>query len=92
MPRAVYKIINFSGGINNNDDPRDLKDGDISEFVELQGMSIHKGGILKIAGNGTNSYMENNTGDLFISNFANDADIKIKIKETNQSIMICLVM
>ena len=45
MPREIYKILNFSGGLNSNTDPRDLKDGEVSEFAELQNVSIHKGGV-----------------------------------------------
>ena len=50
MPREVYKIIDFSGGLNSNNDPRDLIEGEGTEFAELQNVSVHRGGMLKVSG------------------------------------------
>ena len=47
MPKQVFKIDNFSGGISNNPDPRDIQD---NEFVQLAGWDISQQGILKIIG------------------------------------------
>ncbi len=47
MPKEVLDLRNFSGGLNNNTNPRDL---DTSEFQELKGFSIETPGKLKISG------------------------------------------
>ena len=43
MPKQVYKIRDFSGGINNNNDPRDILE---NQFVELQNVAVDRGKIV----------------------------------------------
>ena len=50
MPKEVLDLRNFSGGLNNNANPRDL---DTSEFQELNGLSMETPGKLKISGSVT---------------------------------------
>ena len=50
MPKEVLDLRNFSGGLNNNTNPRDL---DTSEFQELKGLSLETPGKLKISGSVT---------------------------------------
>ena len=47
MAKQVYKIDQFHGGINNNADPRDIKD---HEFVELRDIMVDKVGQLRLMG------------------------------------------
>ncbi len=47
MPKEVLDLRNFSGGLNNNTNPRDL---DTSEFQEITGLSMETPGKLKISG------------------------------------------
>jgi|7_EtaG_2_1085326.scaffolds.fasta_scaffold05145_4 hypothetical protein len=47
MPKQMYTLNDFSGGINNLQDPRDIKD---SEFVFIKNFSIDQRGALKTAG------------------------------------------
>ena len=56
-------------------------DGNHLKLLDDKKLLLGTGDDFQIFHNGTNSYMENNTGDVFISNFANDADIKFKIKD-----------
>jgi hypothetical protein len=35
MPKATLKIDNFHGGINNNDDPRDIEDNQSVDIVDM---------------------------------------------------------
>ena len=53
MPKQVYKIIRFEGGINNNSDPRDLED---NQFVELQNMAVDNIGKLVVNGDMKTQY------------------------------------
>ena len=41
MPRQTYKILNFHGGLNNDADPRDIRD---DQFAVLQNVAIDKVG------------------------------------------------
>tara|TARA_R100000278_G_scaffold22416_1_gene20995 strand:+ start:2486 stop:4921 length:2436 start_codon:yes stop_codon:yes gene_type:complete len=50
VPKEVLDLRNFSGGLNNNTNPRDL---DTSEFQELNGLSMETPGKLKISGSVT---------------------------------------
>ena len=47
MPKEVLNVNNFSGGLNNNTNPRDLE---VNEYQELKGLSIETPGKLKISG------------------------------------------
>lgn len=47
MPKEILNVNNFSGGLNNNTNPRDLDD---FEFQSLKGFSIETPGKLKISG------------------------------------------
>ena len=47
MPKRTYKILNFHGGLNNDSDPRDIKD---NQFVELQNVAIDKVGRIVVLG------------------------------------------
>lgn len=47
MPKKVLNLTNFSGGLNNNTNARDLG---INEFQVIDGFSIEKPGTLKVLG------------------------------------------
>ena len=47
MPKQVWKIDNFTGGLNNNSDPRDIAD---NEFADLDGVMIDEVGIIRPMG------------------------------------------
>ena len=47
MPKEVLDLRSFSGGLNNNTNPRDL---DATEFQELKGLSLETPGKLKVSG------------------------------------------
>ena len=47
MPKQVYKILSFHGGINNSSDPRDIED---NQFVELENVAIDKLGRIVVLG------------------------------------------
>tara|TARA_R110001592_G_scaffold299350_2_gene570293 strand:- start:330 stop:746 length:417 start_codon:yes stop_codon:yes gene_type:complete len=47
MPKRVYTIKDWSGGLNNRQDPRDIKD---NEHSFIQNMSIDSLGKIKTAG------------------------------------------
>ena len=49
MAKQVYKIDQFHGGVNNNADPRDIKD---HEFVELRDIVVNNIGQIKTMGRG----------------------------------------
>ena len=62
MPKQTYKIENFHGGLNNNADPRDIKD---EQFPESENVKITKFGQIKTLGKtGTGSNLSNNTLNL----------------------------
>ena len=48
MPKKVYEINPFHGGINTKDDPRDILD---HQLVDVLGASVDSKGVLKIIGN-----------------------------------------
>ena len=50
MPKQILKIENFSGGINDNSDPRDIAD---NECVSLTDFSLNHRGMLKTLGGST---------------------------------------
>ena len=35
MAKQIYKIISFHNGLNNNSDPRDLSDGEMSDCMDV---------------------------------------------------------
>ena len=39
MPKQVFKILSFHGGINDSSDPRDISD---NQFVALENVAIDK--------------------------------------------------
>ena len=45
MPRATYKIFDFSGGMNDEGDPRDIQD---NQFVKCDGWDVTERGIIKL--------------------------------------------
>lgn len=47
MPKQVYKILSFHGGINDSSDPRDIED---NQFVTLENVSIDKLGRITVLG------------------------------------------
>jgi len=47
VPKEVLNVNNFSGGLNNNTNPRDLE---VNEYRELKGLSIETPGKLKVSG------------------------------------------
>lgn len=47
MPKETINVNNFSGGLNNNTNQRDLE---INEYQELKGLSIETPGKLKVSG------------------------------------------
>ena len=54
MPKQLYKINNFSGGINNLKDPRDLADNELSEAKNIS--LEHQGKVIscpRVASHGT---------------------------------------
>ena len=48
MPKKVYEINPFHGGINTKDDPRDILD---HQLVDVLGASVDSKGVLKVIGN-----------------------------------------
>ena len=62
MPKQILKINDFSGGINNSADPRDIED---NEFVELKNFTIKDSGRLHTVGDLKSNYrplIQNVTG------------------------------
>lgn len=51
MPKNVYKIEGFHGGINDNSDPRDIKQ---DEFVEVTNLMVDKVGLIRTMGSVVN--------------------------------------
>ena len=47
MPKQIYTLNNFSGGINSLKDPRDLSD---NQLVQAQNINIENQGIIKSSG------------------------------------------
>ena len=47
MPKNVYKIKGFHGGINDNSDPRDIES---KEFVEITNLMVDKVGLVRTMG------------------------------------------
>ena len=47
MPKQLYKINDFSGGMNNVQDPRDIKD---NEMAFVKNFALDQRGALKTAG------------------------------------------
>ena len=47
MPKETLNVNNFSGGLNNNTNQRDLE---VNEYQELKGLSIETPGKLKVSG------------------------------------------
>ena len=47
MPKQLYKINDFSGGMNNVQDPRDIKD---NEMAFIKNFALDQRGALKTAG------------------------------------------
>lgn len=47
MPKQIYKINNFEGGVNSKDDPRDLKP---NELVSCKSMSVDSVGRVRMMG------------------------------------------
>ena len=51
MPKNVYKIEGFHGGINDNSDPRDIEQ---DEFVEVTNLMVDKVGLIRTMGSVVN--------------------------------------
>ena len=51
------------------------------QLLDSKNLVLGTGDDFKLYHNGSNSYIENNTGDILIRNLANDADIKVKITD-----------
>ena len=94
MPKQIYTINNFSGGINNDMDARDIKE---NEFVHIQGFMTDQNGALRpvitsVAHNGLFSNKtlggENITavlaagGGYNLGYFETDSDMDISVKVT----------
>ena len=47
MPKQLYKIVQFHGGLNNNADPRDIADNELSESVDID---VSNGGRITMLG------------------------------------------
>jgi len=47
MPKQVYKVLSFHGGINDSSDPRDIED---NQFVALENVAIDKLGRITVLG------------------------------------------
>ena len=47
MPKQVYKLDQFHGGLNNHADPRDIRD---NEFAELRDVMVDHVGKIKTMG------------------------------------------
>jgi hypothetical protein len=66
MPKQALKLINFHGGLNNNSDPRDLKD---NEFAELIDVAVNKlGRIVMLGGNTAHGEAPANSASGFTGN------------------------
>ena len=66
------EIYFFCDGSASSGDP-------YTKFPDNSILTFGDGGDLKVYHNATNSYIENNTGDLFIQNGANDKDIVYQV-------------
>ena len=51
MPKQLYEIKDFSGGLNCYADPRDIKD---EEFAQNWNVIVDKNGILRVVGSAVN--------------------------------------
>ena len=58
-----------------------LFDGDNLKLIDSKKAIFGTGNDFQIYHNGSNSYLENNTGDILFRNLANDADMKFKITD-----------
>jgi hypothetical protein len=64
MPKQVYHIKAFEGGINKKADPRDIED---SQVVEATNVSVSNVGRVTMPGNGKSSFVTVNAGNVPVS-------------------------
>ena len=64
MPKKAYKIEDFSGGINQLADPRDIED---NQFEELFNADVSRKGRITIPGNALKGYHSTNTENVSVS-------------------------
>lgn len=69
MPKQIWKIQNFHGGINSNSDPRDLSP---NESPSLQDVSVDSVGRLKTMGKGDSGTLNYNHTGTYSDNFSSD--------------------
>jgi len=65
MPKQIYKINDWSGGINNRKDPRDLPD---RQYSFIKNMSIDALGKIKTAG-GLYNHIEDSDGSTNLTQY-----------------------
>jgi len=59
MPKQLYKITQFHGGLNNNSDPRDIADNELSEATDVMVDKVGK--ITTLGSFGTHDTVDSNT-------------------------------
>ena len=64
MPKQVYHIKAFEGGINKKADPRDIED---SQVVEATNVSVSNVGRITMPGNGKSSFVTVNAENVPVS-------------------------
>ena len=65
MPKQIYKIDNFHGGLNTNADPRDIAD---NEFPSATEVMVDELGTLRIIGGTTAHPSETGAGSVSHAN------------------------
>jgi len=58
MPKAILKKEKFEGGLNNNADPRDIQEDELSSAVNLM---VDQTGIIRLMGGTTSAHTNFNT-------------------------------
>ena len=64
MPKKAYKIEDFSGGINQLADPRDIED---NQFEELFNADVSRIGRITLPGNALEPYQTTNVENNVVS-------------------------
>ena len=56
MPKQLYKITQFHGGLNSNSDPRDIAENELSEAIDIM---VDELGKIRLMGGTTSAYTAN---------------------------------
>ena len=64
MPKQVYHIKAFEGGINKKADPRDIED---NQLVEVTNASVSNVGRITMPGNGKSAFVTVNAENVLVS-------------------------